>query len=215
MKKISIALIVIILVFFSSVILHEFGHAVTAEILGYDVHTVYMFPGYQLYPDFGATFLGEWPTGRVAYTEVSSGIVFEATPSNVQLAIQMSDGRLAWIKLMGSGFTWLISVICLITIRFIKPWSIFFYFLLVGSLFYYDIVFYVIFPYYLDLPHIIFWGGYASEPVDAFYQLGLNKTFTAGLIVLVGLLQTIYLVRLIYNCGPSKQDIIESKNLKI
>ena len=144
------ALILIFLVFFSSVILHEFGHVVTAEILGYDVHIVYIFPGYQLYPDFGATFVGEWPTGRVAYTEVRSGTVFEAVPSNVQLELQMSDWRIACIKLMGSGFTWLISVIRLIAIRFLKPWSIFFYFLFVG------------------------------------------------------LLQTTYLVRFIYNCGPYK-----------
>ena len=201
-KTTSLTALILMSVFLLSVLIHESGHALIAKSVGYNIDKIYIFPGYQLYPKFGDEFIGEWPHGQIAFTQIRSDIIFKSIPTKGQIELLENSWQPALIQLMGSGLTWLVSVMCLITLRFLKPWSILFYLMLVGSVFYYDIVFYVIFPYYFEVPHMVFWGGYPSEPVAALSKLGLDMGLSAGLILLICSIQTIYLARVIYDCRP-------------
>jgi hypothetical protein len=202
-KITSLTALILMVVFFLSVLIHEMGHALITKSVGYNIDKIYIFPGYQLYPKFGDEFIGEWPHGQIAFTQIRLGTIFESIPIKEQIELLENGWRPALIQLMGSGLTWFVSVMCLITLRFLKPWSILFYLMLVGSVFYYDIVFYVIFPYYFEVPHMVFWGGDTSEPVVALNKLGLDMGISAVLILLICSIQTIYLVRFIHDCRPS------------
>jgi hypothetical protein len=182
-----------------SVITHEVGHAIAAEIDGsFDVR-LYMWPGIQVYPDFGGERFETWPGTTLALTHITPVLNLISAPSTElgrdisSSESELQEEHLPIIQLMGCGINLLISLICLTLLLTLKPqaqgWT--FKILFLGSLFYYDLLTYTVFPYFFNAPHLLFVGGNDSEPLIALQSLGVAEPLAAGMIIVISSLLTV------------------------
>lgn len=98
---------------------------------------------------------------------------------------------------MISSYTKLVTASFLAVLHFFKPNGVWFVISLTGATFYYDIFTSVIFPYFFNLPRLIFIGANYSEPIFALSHLSISPHFTSASIISVCVLQTILLVKVI------------------
>jgi hypothetical protein len=211
------------LLFLVTVIAHEFGHALTARLLGNKEVAVYVWPGFEIFPDFGGRFRDEWPGSAAALTDLHStqappaAVPFVPPPFAVQgqslpegmppflpftagapasselgriipvRGAELSTRNNGLIQLMGSGFTLMITLVCLSLLFLLKPAGMLLRILLMGSLLYYDLFTYTVFPYFFGAPHLLFFGGGVAEPVLGLENLGMNAALAVSLILALSL----------------------------
>lgn len=203
---------VVFFTFILSVIVHEMGHAMTGQALGQKHARVYVWPGYQLYPEFAQRFDGLWHNQLIALTTFSAPkpekiMVADAFIADLERFFELKNQHLerqilkpshtemVLIALMGSGLTWVLSVIALFIASISRTKGGLKYLLLCTSLLFYDFVSYSFLPYYFSLPHLVFIGGTSPEPLNALVQLGCHQTLVLSLIWLVASIQALLIVK--------------------
>lgn len=148
---------------FLALFVHESGHGITVEILGGKFRAFYIFPGFEIWPEFGQSFPGNW-----------NGLV-----AKVDYAFLESWGTNSWqiglVLLMGSGLNLFASILALTTLWIIRPNGWLMYFLIAESLMFLDILLYTFLPQ-LHLKHFVFIGGNFPEPLLGALMLGFSET---------------------------------------
>lgn len=186
-----------------SVISHELGHALGAKIIGSNVYFIHIWPGYELIPKLGKPVTYDWPIDSIATIQIRSEI--GSQPKLFGSSVTLSDNLAqAIVSFLGSGTTWVISLICLAVLKFFKPQGIWFALFLTGAFFYYDILTYSIFPHFLDLPHLIYIGGNFAEPLLALSYLGMSQNLSAAVIVTLCIVQTNVLLKVLKQNNDNK-----------
>ncbi|NVK56531.1 MAG: hypothetical protein HWE26_13035 [Alteromonadaceae bacterium] len=171
-----------------SVLTHEFGHALGSKMAGHRVAFIHVWPGYQIVPEFGKPVEYEWPNGVIAVTHAKK--VMWHQRSILDISDWLSDKwNTSLPLLLSSGTNWFISIVFIAILLALKPKG--FWLSLTVALFYYDVFSYVVFPYFFNLPHLIFWGGHYVEPAVALTGLGLHSDVAAMAIVSVCIIQTV------------------------
>jgi hypothetical protein len=215
-KNAIIVAISIPIIFIFSVLIHEYGHVLGAKIVGADNLNVYVWPGYELTPKFGEAYNGKWPKGAIGFgvflpknnPNISFNIdIFSELSSTPSLNIQslkpkytpITRTQHGVIALMGSALNLIISFISALLIYKFKPKGIWFVITACGSFLFYDILFYTVFPIFLSLPHLIFWGGNVAEPIIALSNLGIDQNISITLIILLSILQSLFLYKLFFS----------------
>jgi len=154
---------------FIGLIVHELAHGLTAEVLGGEFLALWVFPGIELWPDFGAPYDGIFTYfGLVRYLS----------------GMDWTDTERGWATLMGAGSTFIVSIIALIALLLSKPRNRWLRYTLISlALWYFDMLTYTIFPQ-LGLQHWIVLGGGTPEPVIGAEKLGVDRMlFTVGIAV--------------------------------
>lgn len=219
-RKILITLIALPLPLIFSVITHEYGHLLTAKMLGIDSFHVYIWPGIELSPNFGRSFPTDWPEGAIAFTNnypVSKNALFNAgiydqlsVPSSFSVSSSLgikspiakhvvtNENQYAIVALMGSVTNLVISFLCISIIYILRPKGMFLIVTVCGALLNYDLLFYSVFPVVFDLPHLIFWGGKTAEPINALTTLGINQYLSLVTIITLSFIQWRFLSRILF-----------------
>ena len=155
---------------FVGLIVHELGHGLTAEALGGQLVGLWVFPGVELWPDFGAAY-----DGNFAYFGLARYLT----------GLHWTDTERGWTTLMGSGSTFIVSVLALSALLTLKPRNRWRRYVLVSlALWYLDLLTYTVLPQ-LNLRHWIILGGRSAEPVIGAGRLGIGRApFT--IVVVVG-----------------------------
>ena len=194
--KIIVTSLFVLLGFAILVITHELGHALGAKIVGNNVNFIHIWPGYELFPNIGQQVTYEWTKSALAIIQTS--VEIDAKSQLFGTGVFLSE-RVATsiIQFMGSGITWLISIIFLVLMHFFRPKGVLLSISIIGALFYIDILSYSIFPYFFDLPHLIFIGGKYAEPVLALSSLGINGNVAATIIIFWCSIQTLILAKVL------------------
>lgn len=152
--------LVLSLVCLVSLFVHELGHGLTAVALGGKFDALYTWPGFQVWPEFGRSYPGEW-TGHIGIADLEFG---------------QYRGVDSWqhglILLMGSGSNLLLAVLSLIGLWVIRPRAALRMFLIAGSLLFIDLALYTFLPL-LGLQHFVFFGGSSPEPLVGAVQMGI------------------------------------------
>ena len=164
--------------FVFSVIIHESGHLITAELLGKSNNTLYVWPGIEIYPQFSTELTRDWP-------DSSLSILYAFPKPEINGIIDLSDWRrtLGIIKLMGSVSTLIVSMLSILILLVFRPIAPIRNALLVGSFFYYDILTYTVFPHFFNLKHLIVIGGSDPEPITALKAIGFSTANSIQLIL--------------------------------
>jgi hypothetical protein len=221
------------ILFLVTAIAHEFGHALTARLLGYKEVAVYVWPGWQIYPRFGGKSLEQWQGSAIAFTNVEfaqqstlpAGMPFFPEPVSIREPswlegiqflplpgareavapatlrvipapdIELRTRNTGFIQLMGSGFTLIIALVCLSLLFLLKPAGMLLRILLAGSLLYYDLFTYTVFPYFFGAPHLLLFGGGVAEPVLGLENLGMNAVLAVSLILALSFVLSLLLYR--------------------
>src|SRR3989338_891004 len=162
-NKSSLVIFVLIgvVVVFITLIVHEFGHALTALIVGGKVTAMRLW-GDSIYPEFG--YIG-FKGGYIGYT---NWVVPAFTP--VKNAI---------ILVMGSGTTLIISIFSIVLLYFLKPVSFF----SKTTLFFFSLL-------YLDMVTYTFGLRFSGsrEPLEAAQTLGISESswmLSMGILFLI------------------------------
>ena len=171
--------IVVILMLFMGLIIHEVGHGLTAQLLGGEFHRLFVFPGMEVWPDPGQPYEGDWGL-RVGIAEIEWVEDWESWQNGLVL-------------LMGSGSTLLLACAALAILWIFRPERGLAYGLSGVALFYMDILFYTLMPAWFGLPHWIFFGGHDPEPLIGAEMLGIPRTVFIALVLIVSILMTISL----------------------
>lgn len=180
-------LLLFLIVILSSfnLLLHEFGHCLTLDIVGGRCGGVYVLPGVQVWPlsEFGTAAEEPWDNyfGRTVYAEPAPGPFEEGL-----------------VSLMGSGSVAIISTFALLALGIIKlkgwPGVI----LLIQSLFFLDIVTYTILPHFFGLRHFFLWGGTTPEPLDGAILMEIPEDYfilgvvAFGVFMLIGWIENFF-----------------------
>lgn len=153
-KLIGILLLVALLAV-AGLAAHEGGHGLAAIALGGWVERFTVMPGIQVYPT-----LEPYPwDGNIGTTHYE---VPGLTPRQA-----------GFIALMGSGTTALIAAAAAALLTFFRPrGSGRVVLLTIAATWPFDIVTYSVFPS-IGLRHLIFFGGYSTEPLDGALALGI------------------------------------------
>lgn len=166
-----IFLVVMGLIAFINVLVHEFGHCITIDAVGGKCEGVYVMPGVKVWPlaAFGEPYSGTWgkSIGRTAYD---------------QGAPTVQAGGLA--SVMGSGSVAALSLLALVALYVFRPrgWARFP--LLAQSLMFLDLLFYVILPHWFGLRHLFIIGGASPEPLMGAIEMGIDEsTFIIGVLI--------------------------------
>jgi len=177
---------------FIGLIVHELGHGLTAQALGGEMLALWVFPGVELWPDFGASYNGRFTyMGLVRYLN----------------GPDWTDTQSGWATLMGTGSTFIISVLALITLLVTQPKRrLTRFFLLSLALWYLDLLTYAIFPQ-LGLPHWVIVGGRTPEPVLGAELLGINRTLFTVAVVVICTGMTALLYRYLRNIPDDTPDL--------
>jgi len=174
-----------LVVAFISLLLHETGHGLTAKWLGGKFEAMYVFPGREIWPDFGQRYTGHWD-GYFGLAETCPAPDWE--PYGWQ------DGL---VYLMGSGTSLILSALALSSLLIFKPKGILArMFLFSESLMYLDIVSYTIFPS-MGLKHFLFFGGKFAEPLIGAIWMGIPKSMFMLFIVIIFIIFTVALASLL------------------
>jgi hypothetical protein len=214
-KNALIAVLTIPIIFILSVLIHEYGHALGAKVVGVDNLKIYISPGYELTPEFGEPYGKPWPDGAIAFgyfvPRANLNITIKkdlfadlaAVPVlNIQSFqtkyIPITDNQYGVIALMGSALNLLISFVSALFIYKFKPKGLWFFIAASGTFLFYDILFYTIFPTFLNLPHLVFWGGKVAEPIVALSKLGVDSNISVTIILLLSVLQSLFLYQLYF-----------------
>ncbi len=213
-KRILVFSVILPIFIIFTIIIHEAGHIVAANLIGMGDATLHVWPGIQAYPEFGITYPNEWPRHAIATINFNSPpnyhvilefpelfndsyavkpeIVFlysafpDALPSDIDIAI---------MGFMGSGLTYFLSIVSLIMLLLFKPNGFFRILLIAGALLFYDILLYTILPTFFGLPHLIFAGGVQPEPIVYLAKMGIPQWLSVSIILLSCLLQSCVLVK--------------------
>jgi hypothetical protein len=195
-----------------SVVTHEFGHAITGQLLGKKNARIIVWPGWQIYPEFDSSRQAEWPKGAIAQTMFvpqNPHLIIENSPNHLaqkilfKPAVRVSSGSLnekenGLVLLMGSGLNWLLSVIALCFLMIFKNNKI----ILIGCtpfvFLYYDLVSYSLLPTFFDLRHWIFWGSNQAEPLLALTQIGVHPNLAVVVICGIALIQSILTLQVLH-----------------
>ena len=205
---ICVALIYLII----SVLIHELGHGIVGKILGMGQLVIAVWPGFVFFPEMGALIhIKHWPGSAVSvvsfipevkslsvdiHREFNSYIIKPIL--NIQHSSVLYDqNRVAVVLLMGSGTTYLISLLCTIFLWLCSPEGILRKVCVFGVFMFYDLLCYSIFPVFFDLRHLVFIGGKLPEPVIALAQLGMPSEISVTLIVIVCCTQAYFIKRLL------------------
>ena len=166
-------IVIVPLFLLSSILLHESGHALTAYILGVENLAIRIWPGITLFStfaDYEYLMLAKSPMAGVASTEL---FFLPDTFSRMDSGLCM---------LMGSGITFVISLICLIWYSAYRPSGIQKACCIAGMLLVYDAFTYVIFPTVFGVRHLIVIGRDKPEPLIALEYLGVGTTAVSVII---------------------------------
>lgn len=170
------------------ILLHEAGHAGTAKLLAGVDCEIYVWPGFEIYPEFGHSHTARWNMGSLALTRV----VPPESDAVLQRAMQYNDV----ILFMGSGFTQLLSLIALSVIAVARPRRVVLWLLVPLALLHIDMLSYTVFPL-LHLRHLLFWGGGHSETLMALGAAGIPQYVSVPAIVSLSLAQFFWLYLLL------------------
>lgn len=177
-----------------SVLIHESGHVLGAKLTGHNIEYVQIWPGYYLFPGFGKKVESTWSKGGIAMMQPSAANIIDPDISEDEM-LALLKPKWAIIALMGTVTTWLISLIFLLILYFYRPKGVFLYITICSSLFYYDILSYVVFPHFFGMSsHLIFYGGDSSEPIEALLTLGFPPNISAIVITVICIIQTVLLI---------------------
>ncbi|WP_414827967.1 hypothetical protein [Alteromonas sp. H39] len=158
-------IVIVPLFLLSTIVLHESGHALTAYVLGVENISIRIWPGFTLFStfsDYEYLMRLQSPMTGVASTDL-----FFLPETFSQM-----DGGLC--MLMGSGVTFIISLICLFWYVVYRPSGKQQACCIAGMLLVYDAFTYVIFPTVFGVRHLIVIGGNKPEPLIALEYLGVE-----------------------------------------
>lgn len=195
-----------ILYFATTVAIHETGHAITGKLVGLGKPVVHVWPGIEVYPNLrNLPSMESWPERSVAYvffvnstktltvhfTEQNGLSIF--VPSLTRRIVHLSHVErrkkfLPLTRLMGSGATYLVSLLCLFLLWAFKPKGRSKVFVTLGALLVYDLLCYAIFPVFFDMPHLLIVGGHKPEPVLALVGLGISFEMAVTFILMICLM---------------------------
>jgi hypothetical protein len=190
---------IIPLYFVTMVLVHEAGHAVAASCLMPGDVRIYVWPGYELYPDPGRRFSEAWPEKTPAFTYVTYvrpdplSAPWTYTPGIPPYAVWNGDTPAAMprdvnvVKLMGAAATLLFSVAALCLLALLKPQGFVLWLLAAGALLHLDMLTGTVFPVLFGARHLYFWGGEAPEAVDALAGLGVPENIAVTAVILLSL----------------------------
>ncbi len=187
-----------------SIAIHEMGHVVGGKLISVDNLAAYIWPGIELYPDLGSVYEDVWPNNEIAFTQhipPSINILdYSNTPpwnnsSITLLKKSPTEFDLNIIKLMGSGLTFILSLIAMLFIYLLRPSGKVLLFATFGVLLNYDLLFYSVLPLIFNLPHLIFWGGNTAEPINALSKMYFSKHFWLTVVIIISTLQYLFLYR--------------------
>lgn len=188
--------------------IHEMGHYIIGEIvLNKDIH-FYIWPGYEIFPDFGEKLMAPWPDSSIAFgIELRKFIPgFDSLDLAIRTDVILKNE--SYIKLMGSGLNYMLSVLSLIILSLVKPKSYLFWFLVFISLLHIDMLTYTVFPIFFNAKHLYFIGGTDPEPITALIQLGVSKVISVIGVIALSIINFLWLYFVLVN-------FIESPNKKI
>ena len=197
-ERIRTLLLLAPLYFATMVLVHELGHATIAATLVPGDVRIYIWPGYEILPDWGRTFPESWPDKTIAMTYVRPqppDMQWKFTAGVPPYAVGEGDGveKLGYAinlsKVMGSVSTLLVSLTALALILLLKPRGLALWLLAAGALLHLDILTGTVFPLAFDARHFYFWGSETPEALDALTQLGISRAGTTAAIVALSLLQ--------------------------
>ena len=184
LKKGVAALLVVPAFLAAMILLHEAGHAGTAQALTGIECQIYIWPGIEIYPQFGSDQLMPWNAKSLALTKV----VVPDSAATLQRVLDHNN----LILFMGSGFTQLLSLLSLLAISLLRPKGILRRLLIAGALLHIDMLSYTVFPLF-HLRHLLFWGGNHSETLMALGAVGIPLYLSVPVIVLLSLGQFFWL----------------------
>ena len=170
------------------VVTHEAGHAGAAKLLGGIDSTIYIWPGYEIYPDIGKKHPSPIHIKGLGFTEL-----VPSTDVRVWMQVNRYEN---YMLFMGSGFTQLLSILSLCGMALARPQSTLRWLLLPGALLHIDMLTYTVFPLF-NLPHLVFWGGINSEPLIALARFGIPQYWAVSAVILLSALQFLWLYRLL------------------
>ena len=156
-------------IFILSVIIHEGGHLITAELLGKSHNTLYIWPGLEVYPKLSTELAPDWPN-------IAISTLYTIPKPDKNGIINLNDWKVTMgiIKLMGSVSTLIVSILSILILSAFRPIGLIRNILFLGSFLYYDILTYTVFPHFFNLQHLIVIGGADPEPITALKALGFS-----------------------------------------
>jgi len=171
LKKFLLYLVVFVVLFTLSMLIHEAGHAITTLVLGGTVSAVYVYPGIEILPDLGRRYEGGWPGG--------GAVIFgEGAPD-------WEEWEWGLVRLMGSGLNLLLAIAALVVFLALRPSGIWKVIVAVESLMLLDILVYSALPWL---------GGHVSEPVRGAEMLGISPGLFTACVLLVSVVMTSTLI---------------------
>lgn len=190
-------LLIIPLYFAVMVLVHEFGHLAGVAYSTDAEARIYVWPGYEIYPDPGRRYVAQWPGRSPAFTDVR----ITSTVSPAELGAQIEDlmASHSFIMLMGSTATLLVSLVCLLLLTLLKPKGVLRWLCTSGALLNLDMLSYTVFPVFFNGAHLYYWGGTTPEPVVALAGLGVAQGLAVSAILLISLLQFAWLYHALQN----------------
>ena len=190
------------------VLVHELGHAMTAAyVMPADIR-LFVWPGVELYPDWGQRYPEAWPDRIPALTYVlprpSQFVKRGTTPSGLPGYMVTDVAELERMKrsehvskLMGSAGTMLLALVSLLLIALLKPKGIALWLLSTGALLHVDLLAGTAFPIFFDARHLYFWGSATPEAVDALTGMGISQRVSVSAILVLALLHSLLLYYLL------------------
>lgn len=188
-----------------TIVLHELGHVVGGIICEAGQIYITIWPGVQLFPwqGHGANVIA-WASDDLAavtflHARQALFVTFQMTNNPFDLVPRVyfidsnpinPEALSPIVTLLGSGTTYLVSVLCLFILYFKKPSGLGFKVLMCGALLYWDLLLYCVMPTVFGLPHLILIGGDTPEPLISLVQIGIAKPIAITMVLLSGVLQT-------------------------
>lgn len=188
-----------------TIVLHELGHVVGGIICEAGQIYITIWPGVQLFPwqGHGANVIS-WASDDLAavtflHARQALFVTFQMTNNPFDLVPRVyfidsnpinPEALSPIVTLLGSGTTYLVSVLCLFILYFKKPSGLGFKVLMCGALLYWDLLLYCVMPTVFGLPHLILVGGDTPEPLTSLVQIGIAKPIAITMVLLSGVLQT-------------------------
>ena len=147
-----------------ALVIHELGHAVSAHLLGWEVIEMHLW-GFSILPEFSYAGFSDGYIGYTAWSALETPTTFER----------------AFVLIMGSGATLLVSVISISALYLLKPISFF----VRTVLFFLSLL-------YLDMVTYTFGlrPSGDSEPLEAARLFGISDTLWITFVILLLLLMT-------------------------
>lgn len=173
LRTLAIFLVTLALVWTASLILHEVGHGLTAQLLGGKVIWLRIWPGVEIWPSLGQVAESPWGSAiaRLAYT---TGRNWTA-----------GGWQVGMVALMGSVTNLLLTALALGSLWLFRPRGWLRLLLVAEALMFADLLLYCALPEFLGLPHYLVFGGSAAEPLDGAELLDCPRWAFVALSALV------------------------------